>query len=329
MEGVYEKTRTYNVRDFVFNFGLVFLTGCDLLGLGPKKQDNSQKQPAAATVLQRRFLKASQEVPGPLPSNALVRIGSWTLTADDFNNRLNLLKQQLPDFKENDANTKNAVLDELVRQQLLVKDAEDSDIGNTKEIKDAIEDFRKTLLVQELASRLTKEVAATEDDARAYYDANKEKFTEPVTWNVSQIVVGDEATAKSILVQILQGGDFAQIAQAQSKAANAAQGGKLKPFVTGKAPFDAMQTAISNLDEGGISGVFKGPEGYYIVKVDSKTGGTLKPFDDVKKDLIYGLTMQKQQAVILNHLKELAEKNKPEYNKELIEQVVGKDQVTQ
>jgi len=34
--------------------------------------------------------------------------------------------------------------------------------------------------------------------------------------------------------------------------------------------------------------------------------------------------MQKQQAVILNYLRGLAEKNKPEYNKELIEQVVGK-----
>ena len=80
------------------------------------------------------------------------------MTADDFNNRLNLLKQQLPDFKENDSNSRTAVLEELIRQQLLVKEAEDSDIGNTKEIKDAIEDFRKTLLVQELASRLTKDV---------------------------------------------------------------------------------------------------------------------------------------------------------------------------
>ena len=52
---------------------------------------------------------------------------------------------------------------------------------------------------------------------------DEDKFTEPITWNVSQIVGADEATAKSILVQILQGGDFAQIAQAQSKAANAAQ----------------------------------------------------------------------------------------------------------
>jgi peptidyl-prolyl cis-trans isomerase C len=307
--------------------GVVFLTGCDLLnqlGIGHKKQDNSQSQPAATASSEASVAPSAQETPGPLPGDVLVRIGGWTLTAADFKERLNLLKQQLPDFKENDPNSKSAVLDELVRQQLLVKDAEDSDIGNTKEIKDAIEDFRKTLLVQELASRMTKDVAATEEDARAYYDANKDRFTEPVTWNVRQIVVGDEAAAKSILVQILQGGDFAQIAQAQSKAENAADGGKIKPFITGKAPFDAMQIAIANLDEGGTSGVFKGPEGFYIVKVDSKTGGATKPFVDVKKDLIYGLTMQKQQAVILSHLKDLAEKNKPEYNKDLIDQVVGK-----
>jgi len=308
-----------------FALGLVFLTGCDLLGLGHKKQDNSQQQSETTTTApETPAVQSAPAASGPLPSNVLVRIGGWELTADDFNDRLNLLKQQLPDFKDTDTNSKAAVLDELVRQQLLVKDAEDSDIGNTKEIKDAIEDFRKTLLVQELASRLTKDVAATEDDARTYYDTNKDKFTEPVTWGVREIVAGDEATAKSILVQILQGGDFAQIAQAQSKSVDATDGGKIKPFVTGKAPFDAMQIAIANLDEGGTSGVFKGPEGYYIVKVDSKTGGTIKPFLDVKKDLIYGLTMQKQQAIILSRLKDLAEKNKPEYNKDLIEQVIGK-----
>ena len=321
-----KKTRYTTYGILCLTVGLAFLTGCDLFG--PKKQDNSQKQAEATvappTASTAPVSQSPQEATGPLPGNVLVRIGSWTLTADDFNNRLNLLKQQIPDFKINDANSKNAVLDELVRQQLLVKDAEDSDIGNTKEIKGAMEDFRKTLLVQELAGRLTKQVAATEDDARVYYDANKARFTEPVKWDVRQIVVGDQAAAKSILVQVLQGGDFAQIAQAQSKAANATEGGKLKPFIAGKAPFDAMQTAIANLDEGGISGVFKGPEGYYIVKVDSKTGGTIKAFLDVKKDLVYGLTLQKQQAVILSHLRDLAEKNKPEYNKGLIEQVVGK-----
>jgi peptidyl-prolyl cis-trans isomerase C len=305
------------------------LAGCDLLGIGPKKQDESKKQPdmTASTVTAPVTPASGGTQPaaqGPLPADALVRIGNWTLTTDEFNSRVTLLKQQLPDFKDNDPASRNAVLDELIRQQLLVKEAEDSNAGNSKEIKEAVEDFRKTLLVQDIAGRLTKDVSATESDARAYYDANKDKLATPVTWTVRQIVTDDQAAAKNILVQVLQGGDFAQIAQAQSKAANAAEGGKLKPFVTGKAPFEGMQTAISNLDEGGVSGVFKGPDGYYIVKVDSKAGGAVKPFDEVKKDLIYGLTLQKQQAVLLNHLRELADKDKPEYNKELIEQVVGK-----
>jgi parvulin-like peptidyl-prolyl isomerase len=323
MEGVMRKPVRLTHGILCLIVGTAFLTGCDLLGLGPKKQDNSTPQPQV-TVAPPPVPQSTQEEQGPIPSDVLVRIGHWTLTEEDFNGRLNLLKQQLPDFKENDPNSRSAVIDELVRQQLLVQEAEDSDVANSKEIKDAVEDFRKTLLVQEIASRLTKNIAATEEDARAYYDANSDKFTSPVTWNVSQIIIDDETAAKNILVQILQGGDFAQLAQTQSKAANAPEGGKLKPFVTGQAPFEAMQTAIANLNAGDVSSVFKGPEGYYIVKVDAKTGGTTKSFDDVKKDLIYGLTMQKQQAVILSHLRDLAEKNKPEYNKGLMEQVIGK-----
>ena len=296
------------------------MTGCDLLGIGPKKHNNTQNETQSAPPPAPVAQTTSPSI--PIPADALVRIGNWTLSSEEFNSRLNLLKQQLPEFKANDPNAKGAVLDELIRQQLLVQDAQDSDIGNSKDIKDAVEDFRKTLLVQELASRMTKDVVATESDARTYYEANKDKFTEPSTWQVSEILAKDEAAAKNILVQVLQGGDFAQIAQAQSKASNAAQGGKLETFT--KAPFEAMQTAIANLDTGSVSGVFKGPEGYYIVKVDSKTGGALKPFADLKKDLIYGLTMQKQQAVILNRLKDLAEKYKPEYNKELIEQTIGR-----
>ena len=301
--------------------GVAGLAGCDLLGLGPKKQDNTKKSADVAVVAQPA--PSAPQAQGPLPKNVLARVGDWTLTTQEFNERLKLLKQGLPDFKDSDSNTKKMVLDELIRQQLLVKDAQDSGIGETKEIKDAVEDFRKTLMVQELANRLTKNVSATETDARAWYGENKDKFAQPVTWKAREIVTADEASAKNILVQILQGVDFSQIAQAQSKGETAAKGGELKAFVTGKAPFEAMQTAISNLDEGGVSAVFKGPQGYYLVKVDSKKGGTVKAFAEVKSELVNGLTMQKQQAVILEHLNKLAEKNKVEINKELVDETTG------
>ena len=44
----------------------------------------------------------------------------------------------------------------------------------------------------------------------------------------------------------------------------------------------------------------------------------MKPFAEVKADLISGLTLRKQQEAILKHIDGLAEKNKVEVNKDLI-----------
>ncbi len=297
---------------------LTSLVGCDLLGVAPKKETKKVNKAEAVPAVAPAAVEAlaPEAAVKPLAANELARVGSWTLTVEEFNERLKLLKQGLPDFDENDSKSKEMVLDELIRQQLLVKDAEESDIANQKDIKDAVEDFRKTLLVQELANRLTKSVAATEEDAQKYYTENKDLFVEPIKWKAREIVLADEATAKAVLVQVLQGGDFAEIAKTQSKGKTAASGGELKEFT--KAPFTAMQTAIANVEAGNVSAVFKGPDGFYLVKVDAKSGGQAKAFADVKTELIAGLTLRKQQQAVLDHLNTLAEKNKVEINKGLI-----------
>jgi len=290
------------------------LAGCDLFS--PKKP----KQPAATAASEAPAAPAAPAAmngdQGPLPADVIARVGNWTLTNEQFKQRLKLLKQGLPDFDETKPGNKEAVLNELVRQQLLVKDAEDSGMGQQKDVAEAVEDFRRTLLVQEVASRLTKDVAATEKEAQDYYDQNKALFVEPAQWTVREIVVADEATAKNTLVQVLQGGDFESIAKAGSIGKTAAQGGLLPAFA--RAPYEEMQKAIATLDTGGVSSVFKGPQGYTIVKLDSKKGGESKSFPEVKKDLIAGLTLRKQQEAILKHIDQLATKNKVEINKDLL-----------
>ncbi len=302
---------------FVLGLVLTFLTGltsCDLFS--PKKTAKKTASQTSASAVANTAATVSPTDNSSLPANVIARVGDWTLTMDEFNQRLKLLKQALPDFNENDPQVKASVLNELIRQQLLVKDAENSDIANQKDIKDAVEDFRRTLLVQELANRITKNVAATEDEARKYYDSNKDLFVEPIKWKVREIMVADEVTAKNLLVQVLQGGDFASLAQANSKAKSASQGGALPEFT--KAPFEEMQKAIALLDAGGTSSGFKGPDGYYIVRVDDKKGGNLKPFVDIKAELISGLTLRKQQNAILEYIDQLRQKTKVQVNKELL-----------
>lgn len=287
------------------------LTGCDIIN--PKKP-----QPKTlATTTKTETAAASADDNQALTNDVIAKVGSWTLTADEFSQRISLLKESIPTFDPNKPGTKEAVLNELIRQQLLVKDAEDSGIGQSKEIADAVEDFRRTMLVQELANRLTKGVKISEMDAQKYYNDHKEDFIQPVQWKVREIVLSDENTAKNVLVQVLQGGSFADIAKAQSKGKTAVDGGALKPFA--KAPFAAMQSAIANLDVGGTSSIFKDLDNNFcIVHVDEKKGGETKQFFEIKADLIAALTTREQQKAVLKHINQLAEKNKVKVNQNLI-----------
>jgi parvulin-like peptidyl-prolyl isomerase len=115
--------------------------------------------------------------------------------------------------------------------------------------------------------------------------------------------------------------DFAQAARLNSISASAPDGGDLG-FVM-RAPYPRMQTAIANLEKDGISSVFKGPEGYYIVKVEDKRGGQTKPFLDVSEDIISGLTLMKQQQAVLDYLDKLQEKFHVQINQELVDEVLG------
>jgi peptidyl-prolyl cis-trans isomerase C len=294
------------------------LTGCDRISSwyeSVTQKDTKKTAPAPAAATKAAPVDPTA-VNAELPPGVIARIGKWTLTVDEFNERLTKLKDILPEFDPNNTNSKKLILEELVRQQLLVMDAEQSGLAQRKDLVDTVEDFRKTLLVQELATELTKDIEATEADAFEYYEKNKKEFVEKAEWKVREIVVGDEGQAKEILVQLLQGADFAETAKARSKGPTADKGGD-KGYVT-KFAFDQMQNAVATLDTGKVSSVFKGPDGFYIVKLDDKKGGQPKPFAAVKTELVKGLTLRKQQEAVLEYLGKLAGKNRIEVNEDLL-----------
>ncbi len=301
---------------------LISLPGCDKISSwydGLTKKDtkktevNTSAAPAATATIDTLSMTPAM---GKLPENVIARVGNWSVTVDEFNDRLNKLKEILPEFDPSNVNSKKLILEEMIRQQLLVMDAEQSGLAQKKDIVDTVEDFRKTLLVQELATRLTKDIAANEIDAREYYEKNKKEFLVKTEWKIREIVVPDENMAKEVLVELLQGSDFAETAKTRSKATTADQGGD-KGYIT-KFPFEQMQGAVTSLETGKISSVFKGPEGYYIVKLEDKKGGGPQAFDEVKAELVRGLTLRRQQEAVLEYLNKLASKAQIQVNEELL-----------
>ena len=119
--------------------------------------------------------------------------------------------------------------------------------------------------------------------------------------------------ASEILVEVLKGDvDFAQMAKTHSISASAQKGGDLG-YLT-DVPFAEMAAPLLALDVGEESSVFKGPDGFYIIKLEDKKGGETIPFDDIKEKIIENQTLAEQQQAILNHITNLRKGVKIEIN---------------
>lgn len=274
-----------------------------------KQTAKPQVKPSVANAQTKSMAK-------PMAKNYLAKVGSWTITMEEFNDRLDALKEVVPDFDATNADAKKLILEELVRQRLIVADAENSGIANDKDIVAAVEEFRSTLLVREVARKLTENIKVTDEEAKAFYEERKDEIIEPTEYRVREIVLKDQIKANEILVEILKGSDFAELAKLNSESKTASKGGDLG-YIS-QEPFAEMAPQILALKPGETSNVFQGPDGYYIIKLESTKGGKPIPFKKVKEDIIQAQTLQKQQDVILEHLEKIKEKVNVDVREDLL-----------
>lgn len=129
------------------------------------------------------------------------------------------------------------------------------------------------------------EVAVSDEEISAYYNANRESFERPARAVVSLVAIeravtaADSAAARrkvdSLRAAIVAGADFAEIAERESNdSSSAISGGELGRGTRGRfvAPFEEAAYALS---EGEISQPVQTQFGWHIIKVDRKRGDTL------------------------------------------------------
>ena len=298
--------------------------GCDALSgikeyFKGKKSDNAAA-PASQNNAPMAAQPASPTGPAVMTSSTLVRVGNWAMTIDEFNDRLKALKEVVPEFDINDINAKKMILEELVRQQLLVEDAQKNGLDQQKDFTAAMDEFRRTLLVREVARKLTEGITVTDEEAQKFYDDKKDLLIEPGEWHVREIVVADQLKANELSVQILKGDTaFADIAKQNSTSKSAANGGDLGFLKDTEITFPEMVNALLPLKVGEVSSPFKGPNGYYIVKVEEKKGGAPLEFSKIKEDIKQNQKLLKQQQAVLDYIEKLKQSTKIETQEKLLE----------
>lgn len=281
--------RKQTVVFFVTCFVLSFLAGCDKLNfLNPKQVVQDVKEASGLAV----------------KGTVIAKVNNAPITLEELDQDIAaynmMVPQDRPEAKITTREQKlNYLKNELVRRTLLYQDALAKGMDRKEEVNQALEKTKQDLLVMELVKTEAEKIDVSSAEIEDYYNTYKEQLKEPEERQSREIVVTTEQEAKDIMIQLLQGADFATLAKERSIAASKKDGGDLG-FIKPKkksAQFDAVAFSDS-LEVGRISNIFKCPDGYYIVKLEAKRGGQTKSLSEMWDDIKRGLTFLKQQQKI-------------------------------
>jgi len=163
-----------------------------------------------------------------------------------------------------------------------------------------------SLLLEAIAA---KDVTINEDELKAYYDENKDKYKEHEQVKARHILVSGEDDAKDISKQLTKGADFAELAKEKSEDPGSKdKGGDLGYFGKGMMDPEFEKVAFS-LKVGETSGPVKSAFGYHIIRVEDRKPERIPAFDEVRDDVLKQVTREKSKPMtsVIMELKDAAQ----------------------
>jgi peptidyl-prolyl cis-trans isomerase SurA len=178
--------------------------------------------------------------------------------------------------------------------------------------------LRSQLLRYKVVGLKTGGPKVTEEDAREFYNQQLMAIMIQSTFKIAHIFIRVPADADVVEVTKLKeraakitaearkpGADFASLAQAYSEdEATAESGGVLGKFKHGELPPEVDKVLMA-MDEGSVSDPVRSPQGYHVIKMLKKKSPVVKPFEEVKIDIMNDLIQEELNRQIDILLKEL------------------------
>jgi peptidyl-prolyl cis-trans isomerase C len=250
-----------------------------------------------------------------------------TITADELKARLD---EQSPFIRQRftSVERKKEFLDNLVRFELLAREAEKQGLANDPDVQLTL----KRIMVQKLVQKSFSPDAEAaksipEADLRAYYDSHPEEYRRPAKVRVAHLLVKApptgperakaEAQAKKLLVQVRAeekknpGAFPALVREASDDASTKALGGDLgfrtKEELAAQLSPEIAEAAAA-LPEGGIAGPLPSPQGFHLVRRAGTQEAVERSFDQVKPQIAAKLQKDRRSKEFDDYVKGLREK---------------------
>ncbi|MBI5483189.1 MAG: peptidylprolyl isomerase [Deltaproteobacteria bacterium] len=308
---------------------------------------------ACGTVVQAAGPDAKQETvpalaataPVAAPKEVVARVNGVSIDAAELRRAKTVMLRGRPVPPEQQAEIDKQALGQLLSAELLyqaaakqeVKDLEQqieaklaqgkARFGTQEEFVKAIKDLemeekdlreytRRDLLISKFVeSEIVPKVKVAEEDIRAFYTQNPDKFSRSESIKASHILIGVDSGAAAdekkkaaekaakLRKELAGGADFAALAKGNSTCPSSQQGGDLGFFGKGQM-VPAFENAAFSLKPGEISDVVETQFGYHIIKLTEKKAAETISFKEAQPRIEEYLKGQKVNSAVGEYLSE-------------------------
>lgn len=233
----------------------------------------------------------------------LATVHGRNITENDLVDLLSRLDRQTAARFQSEEGKKQ-LLDELVKQELMLLDALNKGFDKEVEFLNEMEKVRISLLKQYAAGKALSGVEVSEEETKAYYDENQAEFQNPAEVNASHILVATKEEAENVVNELAAGKTFEAAATEFSSCPSAAKGGDLGWFGQGMM-VPEFETAAFALGENEVSGPVESQFGWHVIKLTGRRDAAVMAFDEVKSEILRKLHGEKQEDVFTAYMNTL------------------------
>lgn len=254
---------------------------------------------------------SSRKEPFPGASaGSVASVNGTVITDTDLDFEVNYYNSVFPEGDRGRIGSLSAKTDylkeEIVQRLLISQEAEKRGFDKKEEFRRLMEKTRQEILALLLIEQETGGFEPSEEEAAEYYRGYKSRLSNMEERHIREILVSTEKEAQDILIRLLQGEDFASLAEAYSRAESRNDGGDAGFLKRGKRhpAFDKAVFA-PGLHEGEISSVFSCPDGFYIVRIEEIRSFQGRPFEEMRGEIRVILQQKNKQEKIKRLLQDL------------------------
>lgn len=278
-----------------------------------------------APTLIRFFLLASLTLAaagcqrsGEEKGQVIARVGDQVITVSEFEQEMATRSRARPQFFEEAAN-RRALLQELIRQKLLLAEARDEGIPEEPEFRALVERMMIQRLREKRLDQQLAELTPDDEEVLAYYESNREAFSRPARRQVALIRVDapsalppEERASRRASIEAAREAasalptdtlHFGEVAVEYSDDRSSRyQGGVVGWLIDDPArryqwPPAVLEAAFALEQPGSLTPVIDAGESFYLVRLAGYEPGRVQPIEQVADGIRHRLTRERSLSL--------------------------------